>query len=346
MVVTAALSAVIGTLSAGATNIVTYTLLDSVTTTADELIMTFRRICNENDRTNILFDLTSSNSPFTIYKVEWTNGGVLNEPLEPFSLIAQGDEIEGKSSRWHISLDFPFSNAFHEEDVLLLTTDRGVIYCPTSRAGQLQRTIDLLRYDYEKELDSTKRSSRNAWAILGIVVCMAVVAGVIVGIVVRRRFVRKRKEIEELSLLVVERSDRNRELQAKIDALYGSRLDTLNMLCNECFEKNESDRVKLSLYNEVEKHILALRDSKSVTQLEDIVNTYLDGIVLKVREQIPSLSAGDIKFLTYLYAGFSPRAVCIFTDIKIKNFYNRRSRLKERILDSGAPDRLLFVSKM
>ena len=38
MVVTAALSAVIGTLSAGATNIVTYTLLDSVTTTADELI--------------------------------------------------------------------------------------------------------------------------------------------------------------------------------------------------------------------------------------------------------------------------------------------------------------------
>ncbi len=94
------------------------------------------------------------------------------------------------------------------------------------------------------------------------------------------------------------------------------------------FEKNESDRVKLSLYNEVEKHILALRDSKSVTQLEDIVNTYLDGIVLKVREQIPSLSAGDIKFLTYLYAGFSPRAVCIFTDIKIKNFYNRRSRLE------------------
>lgn len=83
-----------------------------------------------------------------------------------------------------------------------------------------------------------------------------------------------------------------------------------------------------------------------MTQLEDIVNTYLDGIVLKVREQIPSLSAGDIKFLTYLYAGFSPRAVCIFTDIKIKNFYNRRSRLKERILDSGAPDRLLFVSKM
>ena len=90
----------------------------------------------------------------------------------------------------------------------------------------------------------------------------------------------------------------------KIDALYGSRLDTLNMLCNEYFEKNESDRVKLSLYNEVEKHILALRDSKSVTQLEDIVNTYLDGIVLKVREQIPSLSAGDIKFLTYLYADF------------------------------------------
>lgn len=54
----------------------------------------------------------------------------------------------------------------------------------------------------------------------------------------------------------------------------------------------------------------------------------------------------DLKFLTYIYAGFSPRAVCVFMDIKIKTFYNRRNLLKERILASDAPDREYFVSLM
>ena len=147
-------------------------------------------------------------------------------------------------------------------------------------------------------------------------------------------------------MLIAERVDRNRELEAKVDALYGSRLDTLNMLCNEYFEKSGSEKVKLTLYNEVEKHILALRDSKSISELEGIVNRYLDNILVKVKEQMPELSRKDLVFLTYLYAGFSPRAVCIFTDIKIKNFYNRRSRLKERILASEAADKEYFVSKM
>lgn len=182
--------------------------------------------------------------------------------------------------------------------------------------------------------------------VLAGVLTVVLTAGCLILVAVRRRFIRKRKEIEELSLLITERTGRNLELEAKVDALYGSRLDTLNMLCNEYFEKSESEKVKLTLYNEVEKHILSLRDSKSVSELEQIVNTFLDNILVKVKEQLPGLSRNDLTFLTYLYAGFSPRAVCIFTDIKIKNFYNRRSRLKERILASDAPDREFFVSKM
>lgn len=172
------------------------------------------------------------------------------------------------------------------------------------------------------------------------------VVSFIILIIIKRRLKRKRKEIEELSMLISERTARNAELEAQVNALYSSRLDTLNMLCNEYFEKSESDKVKLSLYNEVEKHILALRDTESITELECIVNKYMDNLLMKVREQLPELNRKDILFLTYLYAGFSPRAVCIFTDIKIKNYYNRRTRLKDRILESDAPDKELFVSKM
>lgn len=333
-------------LSVGATNIVTYAVSDSIKPSSDKLEMEFKRISNEDSRVRISFELRSDNVPFAIYKAEWVNCGRAVSPLEPFSHIAQTDEVAGKSTEWRISLDFPFSDTFDENDVLVLTTDKGIVRCPTSREGKLKETIDVIRNDYENRLDFSERSSRKAWAVLWITLASVAAAACPVIVAVRRRLVGKRKEIEELTVLISERTDRNHELEAKVDALYGSRLDTLNMLCNEYFEKSGSDKVKLTLYNEVEKHILALRDSKSIAELETIVNRFLDNILVRLREQVPCLRRTDLVFLTYLYAGFSPRAVCVFTDIKIKNFYNRRSRLKERILASGAPDREFFVSKM
>lgn len=66
---------------------------------------------------------------------------------------------------------------------------------------------------------------------------VVLVVGCFVYVTARRKFIKKRKEIEELSMLISERTDRNKELETKVDALYGSRLDTLNLLCNEYFEK-------------------------------------------------------------------------------------------------------------
>lgn len=332
--------------SVGAVNIVTYTVSDSIDASSGKLEMQYKRISNEDNRVRISFELINSNTPFTIYKAEWVNGDSVYTPIEPFSLIAKPKEVAGKSTVWHISFDFPFSNRFTEKDVLVLNTDKGVVRCPTSRAGELMETIDMLRDDYENQLEVSKKSSYRAWMILAVTLIVVLIVGCSVYITLRRRFIKKRKEIEELSMLISERTVRNKELETKVDALYGSRLNTLNLLCNEYFEKNDSEKLKLTLYNEVEKHILSLRDPKSILALEEIVNTYLDDILLKVKEQLPALSRNDMVFLTYLYAGFSPRAVCIFTDIKIKNFYNRRSRLKDRILASDAPDREYFVSKM
>lgn len=329
-----------------AANIVTYTVSDSIDASSGKLEMQYKRISNEDNRVRISFELINSNTPFTIYKAEWVNCDSVYTPIEPFSLIAKPKEVSGKSTIWLITLDFPFSNRFTEKDVLVLNTDKGVVRCPTSRAGELKKSIDILRYDYENQLEVSEKSSYRAWMILAGTLIVVLVIGCSVYVSARRRFVKKQKEIEELSVLISDRTDRNIKLETKVNALYGSRLDTLNLLCNEYFEKNDSDKVKLTLYNEVEKHILSLRDSKSISELEEIVNTYLDDILLKVKEQLPTLSRNDMVFLTYLYAGFSPRAVCIFTDIKIKNFYNRRSRLKDRILASDAPDREYFVSKM
>lgn len=329
-------------LSASAANIVTYTVTDSMPASERQLEITHPRLSNGDERTRISFVLNSSNTPFTIYRAEWINCDSAYTPLEPFSLIGQAEEVAGKSTVWNIAIDFPFRDQFDTSDRLILTTDRGTVSFFTTTEGRLMEAIDLMREDFGEQIESSRRKSLIAWIVL----CAFLAGTALAALIVRHRFVRKRHQIEGLSMLVAERTHRNKELEDRVSALYSSRLDTLNMLCNEYFEKNESEKVRLSLYAEVEKHILALRDSGSVAALQLLVNTYLDNILVRLKEQIPGLTRSDIIFLTYIYAGFSPRAVCIFTDIKIKNFYNRRSRLKERILASDAPDKQYFASKM
>lgn len=329
-----------------ATNTVTYTELDSVIDDTKKLELRFRGITNEDNQTRISVELESVNTPFSIYKAEWVNNDSTFMPLENFTLSSENYEVSNKRTQWHISIDFPFSDSFQETDNILLYTDRGLVKCPTSREGILIESINLLSQEYSQKIKSSEQNTRYwRWALLFSVCILSLICLSVFG-VMRRRILRKHREIEELSMLISERNDRNKELEAKVNELYGSRLDTLNMLCNEYFEKNDSGNLRLTLYNEVEKHILSLRDNKSIHDLEALVNKYLDNILVRLKEQLPDLNSKDYHFLTYLYAGFSPRAVCVFTDIKIKNFYNRRSRLKERIMKSDAPDKVFFVSKM
>lgn len=327
-------------------NSVTVEVVDENATGAPELELSTHGLSNMEDCTTIRLGLTSKSAPLQIFKVELRTRNGVYEPIEPFSFSIDSADVNGKKVEYIMSIDFPQLFVFYTDDKVVMSTDRGVFEFRTTREGALERNISLMKTDYESKLEISRKETSNAWTILAVILAAVAVCGALAVWLVKQRFLKKKREMQEMSMLVAERTARNEELRQKVDSLYGSRLDTLNLLCNEYFDRNDSPQMRVTLYNEVEKQILALRDSKSVEALQDMVNTYVDNILVKVTEQLPTLSKADVKFLTYLYAGFSPRAVCIFTDIKIKNFYNRRLRLKERILSSDAPDREWFVSKM
>lgn len=332
--------------SASAANTVTYSVLDSIVPSDFPEIGNVSCSNASGVRLDVDVDLISSNEPFQIFKVEWGHGNEFVEPLKPFSYAARADNKSGNGIKWKLHLDFPYTQYFPNDLELIVYTDKGTARCFLSRRKNLENRISNLRQAYDTQVETEAVKSRNVLVVGSIVVISLIIIGVLIFIAVRRIFIHKRREIEEMSLLIEQRSQRNLELSSKVDALYGERLNTLNMLCNEYFEKHDSEKLKISFCNEVEKHILALRDPRSIAELEDIVNTFLDNIMTRIREQIPGLTQKDLIFLTYLYAGFSLRAVCIFTDIKIKNFYNRRSRIKDRIIASDAPDKEYFVAKM
>lgn len=131
-----------------------------------------------------------------------------------------------------------------------------------------------------------------------------------------------------------------------VEGLFRDKWDTLNMLCDEYFEMGESEKTRTAILNNIKKEIDRLRSPKNLKNIEDAVNHYLGGIMTMLREECPFLKEEDFRFLSLVYAGFSVRAVCLFTGIKYKLFYLKKSRLIKRILDSSAPHRELFREKI
>ena len=326
-------------------NTVSYSVSDSVV--APGLLKFEGRAFGNSYRksVNVGFDVYSS-EPFVIYKVEWINRDTVKTPIEDFYLDANKKAPAGKSMVWHIDLDFPYTTWFGRYDKFKMYTDKGIITTLQTEAARQEEEIKNLKQDHSQYVEKSEKTLTIIWIIAGLLLMVIIAIATMIFIGVRRRLAMRRLEIENLSQMVDERSELNLELREKVNALYKSRLDTLNMLCNGYFENSDSEKMKEVFYKDVEKQILALRDGKSVEALEEIVNEYLDDTLIRIRTQIPDLTMNDLKFLTYIYAGFSPRAVCIFMDIKPKTFYNRRTMLKERILASDAPDKEYFVSKM
>jgi hypothetical protein len=137
--------------------------------------------------------------------------------------------------------------------------------------------------------------------------------------------------------------------KSKITELFRDKFSTLNSLCDEYYEKRDirNDILTSSIYNSVLEKINEIRSDKFYSSLECIVNENLDNIISKLRQQAgDNLKEEDFRFITYICAGFSARAVCLFTNLQKSNFYAKRTRLKSKILKLNLPDNDLFISAM
>ena len=155
----------------------------------------------------------------------------------------------------------------------------------------------------------------------------------------------KDTDISSLKEKLIGSSDHGR-LKEEMEALFKVQWKTLNMLCNEYFEADDSISDKTRVHKNIEAEIKKLRSPKNLKQIEDATNEYIDGITKRLREQCGFIKEPDITFLNLIFAGFAPRSVCFFTDITLKNFYAKRARLRKRICESDAPDKDIFLLRL
>ena len=89
-----------------------------------------------------------------------------------------------------------------------------------------------------------------------------------------------------------------------------------------------------------------MKDKRSAESLEAIVNDYRGGIMRLLRSELPLLGEAELRFLVFVYAGFSSKAISIFMQDTVGNVYTKKSRLKSLILRSEAPHKQQFIDAM
>ncbi len=129
--------------------------------------------------------------------------------------------------------------------------------------------------------------------------------------------------------------------------LFKEKFEFIDKLGNTYYERHNTPAEREAIYNEVKKAIDNLgTDKKTIAELEKIVNSCRSDIMRKLREELPTLKEVDFQLLCYFYAGFSFRAISIFTKDKIENIYNRKSRLRAKIAASNTLNKDLFLDEM
>ena len=300
------------------------------------------------------------------------------------SLLAL-DKIKWTNIGHHAQLLYAYylhyKDAGQFEDAVALTDSLILIQSEITNK-MLQESVAGVQRDFYSNL-SEKHHQRSKALIVWLVVAIAVGAFVSVLLFVIHKLKMKNRQAE-LELIAgsfremkhqVEVMDLNnkilsqrlktesenyktvqKELDAKsdietrsagvIENLFKEKWTTLNMLCNNYFEMGGSANTRSAILKNIETEIQKQSTRKNLAEIESAVNLYMGGIMSQLRKECDFLKEDDFTFISLVYAGLSVRAICLFTGIKYKNYYLKKSRLYKRIESSNAPSKELFLQHL
>ena len=166
----------------------------------------------------------------------------------------------------------------------------------------------------------------------------------------RRRIRRKEQEAFDYMVAVDQMQQRvlvAEQQEVAYKSMLAERFSGMDALCRAFFERNTPRQQQEQLFREVRNRLRALaEDPKMAAEMDAVINAVHNNLMVRLQEQLPKFSAGDIHFLRLIYAGFSAQVISLVFNDAVQNIYARKYRIKTRILRSDAPDKTEFVDVM
>ena len=190
------------------------------------------------------------------------------------------------------------------------------------------------------------------------ILALAIIALIIVGVgYFRKRIRHKEQQIFDYMAAVDQMQEQyNRRQQTVMKkeqgedaykSILAERFSTLDTLCRSFFERDTPHQQQAQLFREVKGRLQALaEDPRMAAELDRVINARFEGLMVRLIEQMPQLSAEDVHFLRLTYAGFSAQVISLVFHDSVQNIYARKYRIKKRIQHSSAVDKMDFINAL
>ena len=238
-----------------------------------------------------------------------------------------------------------YKSALEAHEILLRIEDSIVRHT-------LQQPVMSAQRDYfrsQAEYNALKLKSSRQFQLFMVIIFL--LGLLIVVLLVRQRIAAKNREITRYMdiahHLEQELFDKTKDadkmgteishMNGQINKLFVKQFELIDRLSTTYYETHGTRRDRDAIYNQVRQQIEALStDRQSIAELEELVNHYRKDIMKATRESLPQFSEMEFRLLCFFYAGFSAKAISLFTNDSIGNIYVKKSRLKAKIAQSEA----------
>ena len=213
----------------------------------------------------------------------------------------------------------------------------------------LQQSVSNAQRDYYKaesqlqEERAKRLRERNRLGAAAALLALALLSGATLSY-------RKRKEQEikeqmlNLSIAQAELRQAEQTNASLLGSLFSEKLHHLDMI-SEDYVRADSDKERIAALREFKEEIAAMRTDKDLfASLEKDLDRYCDGVMSKLRKQIPSIKGENLKLITLFFAGLPYSTVqLVMNRVSIESLKMARSRFRKEIKAANAPDEALFI---
>lgn len=231
---------------------------------------------------------------------------------------------------------------FHEALNML---EQSVVLQEESLNATLNQSVTQAQSDYFKAKSEMMEKDHDIQILVRWIVVLLSVIGLFVVISAymhgKRKWTRRMSEMSMINEEVSSRlskehdalSDKElalRNLRRKYVSTYKRQYSQLNDLCVEYWETAGSGKEKERIYAKV-KRLVSVIDDCNQKQLERMIDENLDGIMGKLRADLPDATDNEFRFIALNILGFDAKTIARVMGYTVQSVYTKRARMRAKI---------------
>lgn len=239
----------------------------------------------------------------------------------------------------------------HFQEAYHLVNNAALVQDSLTRA-LLQQSASVAQRDYYKNESLLQKERlkaiRKIWVLTSLIT-MLVFTLVVLGIMWRGRE-KDRMLKDQMAHLAFNKQaldDVYKENAALLGSLFSSRIDHLDAL-TEQYYRMEDGKQKDAIFKEIKECVASIRKNpEAFLSLEKDLDWYCDGIMTKLRAQVPRIKGDNIKIITLFFAGIPDEIIhLLLNTTSTESLRMTRSRFRKEIIAANAPDSDVFLKML